>query len=85
MLKRTLSNQITNSLIDEVYETGMKAGALGGKLLGAGGGGFVLFFAEPDRHLKIKAALNKFLHVPIRFDEGGSQVIYSSPEITTLS
>lgn len=81
MLKRSLSSQITNPLIDEIYEKGRKAGALGGKLLGAGGGGFILFFAELDQHPKIKLALKDFLHVPIRFENGGSQIIYSSPEI----
>lgn len=54
----------------------MAAGALGGKILGAGGGGFILFFAEPEKQEQLKAALSPLLHVPFRFDTLGSQVIY---------
>ena len=77
-LKRTLSSKISTPLIDEIYSTGIKAGALGGKLLGAGGGGFVLFFAEPAAHKKIKEKLKKFLYVPFRFENSGSQIIFYS-------
>ncbi len=80
MIKRKLSIQITNSDIDNIYDAGMKAGAFGGKLLGAGGGGFMMFFADPERHAAIKAALGKLLYVPIRFDHLGSQIIYFSKD-----
>jgi len=76
LIKRGLSSQITNSDIDNIYETGIKAGALGGKLLGAGGGGFMLFFAHPSHQPAIKSALSKLLYVPVRFDHLGSQIIY---------
>lgn len=77
-IKRGMASKVTNIEIDRIYETGMKAGALGGKLLGAGGGGFMLFFASPERHQAIKKALEGLLYVPIRFDYLGSQVIYYS-------
>ncbi|MFM9994117.1 MAG: kinase, partial [Burkholderiaceae bacterium] len=57
-----------------------KAGALGGKLLGAGGGGFMLFFVSPERQEQVKQALKHLLHVPIGFDQIGSQIIYYSHE-----
>jgi len=79
-IKRKLANGITNSEIDEIYKTGIRAGAIGGKLLGAGGGGFMLFYADAEAQPKIKEKLKKFLHVPFRFEYLGSQIIYySSP------
>jgi len=77
-IKRTLSAKITNSFIDEIYETGLKTGALGGKLLGAGAGGFMLFFIKPELQPQLKKKLKKFLHVPFSFDNSGSRVIYHS-------
>lgn len=79
-IKRGMSSQITNSDIDRIYETGIKAGALGGKLLGAGGGGFMMFFAPPERQPAIRSALGKLLYVPVRFDHLGSQIIYFSKD-----
>jgi D-glycero-alpha-D-manno-heptose-7-phosphate kinase len=79
-LKRSLTNKISTSEADEIYSIALKNGALGGKLLGAGGGGFMLIFAPPENHSKIKQALSKFLHVPFKFDTTGSQIVYYSPE-----
>ncbi len=76
-LKRTLSSLITTSHIDEIYNAGRKAGAIGGKLLGAGGGGFILFYAKPEVQPKIKMALANLLHVPFKFDNTGSEIIYN--------
>ncbi len=67
---------MSNSRIDEIYEAAKKEGALGGKLLGAGGGGFMLFYADPARHDAIKEKLGDLLHVPFKFENGGSQVVY---------
>ena len=78
-IKRTLAHNVTNPAIDAIYAAGMKAGALGGKLLGAGGGGFILFFAEPERHASIRAKLKDLLYVPIRFENLGSHLIYNQP------
>jgi D-glycero-alpha-D-manno-heptose-7-phosphate kinase len=78
-IKRSLSNKISTPLIDEIYSTALRAGALGGKLLGAGGGGFILIFAKPQVQPKIKEKLKKLLYVPFRLENLGSQIIFYSP------
>ena len=75
-IKRKLSQYISTPIIDDVYLMGRKAGAMGGKLLGAGGGGFMLFFAKPKFHSSIKEALPNLLHVPFKFQNTGSQIIH---------
>ena len=84
-IKRGLSARITNQHIDEMYRTAREAGALGGKLLGAGGGGFMLIFAEPEAQPRIRKKLGEFLHVPFRFERAGTQVIYYEPSERYLS
>ena len=76
LCKRALCNKVSNGHIDEIYEAAIKAGATGGKILGAGGGGFILFFVRPELQVRVKEALRKLLYVPFRFDTLGSQVIY---------
>lgn len=76
-LKRGLSSEISNADIDGFYNRARKAGALGGKLLGAGGGGFLLVYARPEDQEKVKIALASLLHVPFAFENGGSQIIYN--------
>jgi D-glycero-alpha-D-manno-heptose-7-phosphate kinase len=78
-LKRRLSTLIATPAVDDIYETGMRAGAYGAKLLGAGGGGFMLFLAPPERHAAIREALAPLLFVPFRFEMGGSRIIYYAP------
>lgn len=80
MLKRSLSDKITTSHIDEIYDKGRKAGAIGGKLLGAGGGGFVLLYAEPDQQAAVRKALKGFLEIPFKFETLGSQIIFYQPD-----
>jgi D-glycero-alpha-D-manno-heptose-7-phosphate kinase len=81
-IKRSLTNKITNASIDEIYEAGRSAGALGGKLLGAGGGGFMLFFVPPERRQALRERLKKLLCVPLCFENKGSQVVlYESEEV----
>jgi D-glycero-alpha-D-manno-heptose-7-phosphate kinase len=80
-IKRSLTSKITNDEIDSIYSIGIKAGALGGKILGAGGGGFMLFFVPPEKHGSVKKALKKLLHVPFKFESLGSQIVYFSNEI----
>jgi D-glycero-alpha-D-manno-heptose-7-phosphate kinase len=75
-LKRSLTDKITNSFIDDAYAAARKAGALGGKILGAGGGGFMLFYVPPPRQKAVSAALRKLLHVPFKFDYSGSSIIF---------
>lgn len=77
--KRGLSDSVSNPVIDELYSQGMKAGALGGKILGAGGGGFLLMFARPEDHPKVLAALSGLVHVPFRFEGAGSSVVLYQP------
>lgn len=75
-LKRGLTDVITNSHIDGIYAKARKAGALGGKLLGAGGGGFVLVFASPEKHAFIRNAMVGILEIPFHFDHLGSHIVY---------
>jgi D-glycero-alpha-D-manno-heptose-7-phosphate kinase len=79
-IKRSLTHKITNADIDEIYEAGLSAGALGGKLLGAGGGGFMLFFVPPDRRQALRERLKKLLCVPFAFSNKGSHVVVYEPE-----
>jgi len=80
MVKRSITDLISNSTIDDIYESGRKAGAIGGKLLGAGGGGFILFFVHPEMRSKVKETLKNLLQIPIRFEKLGSQIIFYAPE-----
>lgn len=80
MIKRQLSDKITTPYIDEIYEGAKKAGALGGKLLGAGGGGFVLIFAEPEKQAEIRKRLKGLLEIPFCFERLGTQVIFYQPD-----
>jgi len=77
-LKRSLTNKISTPYIDYVYETAMRAGATGGKLLGAGGAGFILFFVKPELQPKAKEALSGLLNVPFQFEKSGSQIIFDN-------
>lgn len=77
-VKQGMSSKISNTEIDAIYQAGIAAGAIGGKLLGAGGGGFMMFFVNPDKQQRVKAALGHLLYVPCRFDTLGSQIIYHS-------
>jgi D-glycero-alpha-D-manno-heptose-7-phosphate kinase len=78
--KRSLSSKISNSAIDDIYERALGAGALGGKVCGAGGGGFVLLFVLPQHQLAVKKALKNLLLVPFRFDNLGSHVVFYANE-----
>lgn len=78
-LKRSLSTKISNPEIDCMYETAIKNGAIGGKLLGAGGGGFVLFYADPENQQRVRESLKGYLHIPFKFDFKGSELIVYRP------
>jgi D-glycero-alpha-D-manno-heptose-7-phosphate kinase len=78
-LKRELSEKVSNSAIDEIYQAGIDAGALGGKILGAGGGGFVLFYVPLELQPRVREALNGLLEVDFRFESRGSQIVHYNP------
>lgn len=79
-LKRGTGSAVSTDSIDTLYEKAIRAGAIGGKLLGAGGGGFFIFYVEPDKQKLLKAAMDDLLYVPFEFEDGGTKVIYYSPE-----
>lgn len=77
-VKRRFSSKVSNSVLDDLHEVALKAGALGGKLCGAGGGGFFLFYVKPDRRAAVERALERALIVPMRFEHLGAHVIFFS-------
>lgn len=79
-LKKSLTDKISNSVIDNLYSKALSAGAIGGKLLGAGGGGFILLFVRPENRERLKEELKDFLEVKFRFENDGSQIIYYHPQ-----
>ena len=78
-IKRELSKKVSTKNIDEIYDQACRAGATGGKLLGAGGGGFVLLFAPPHAQEKIKEKLKHLLLVPFKFENLGTQILFYHP------
>jgi D-glycero-alpha-D-manno-heptose-7-phosphate kinase len=83
MAKRSLDDSVSNSFIDEQYEAARRAGALGGKLLGAGGGGFLLMFVPPNRQAAVKAVMDGLTYVPLRMERDGTSVVLYNPELTS--
>ena len=79
-IKKTLSNKVSNPRIDSIYKKAIQAGAIGGKVLGAGGGGFIMFFAEPNKQESIKKALSSLIYVPVNFEKEGSKIVLYEPE-----
>jgi D-glycero-alpha-D-manno-heptose-7-phosphate kinase len=78
-LKRALSSKIAPAFVNEIYDTARQAGADGGKLLGAGGGGFMLVFVQPERRAAVLKALSKLLPVPFQFERSGTQIVLYEP------
>ncbi len=79
LYKRSLSDKVSTPEIDALYEAAMKAGATGGKILGAGGGGFLLLFVKPEYQAKVRESLQQLIHVPFKFDDSGSKVVLYQP------
>lgn len=79
-LKRGTGPGISTAEVDEIYQRGIEAGALGGKLLGAGGGGFLLFYVEPEFQSQVKEAIEPLVHIPFKFENNGTQVLYYTAE-----
>ena len=78
-LKRSLSTKVSTPQIDEIYKSGIESGAIGGKILGAGGGGFILFIAKPENHKKIRTRLKNLVHVSFKFNNTGSKIVVYEP------
>ena len=83
-LKRHTGAAVSTDCIDELYAKGMAAGALGGKLLGAGGGGFLVFYVQPEYQAAVREAMRDLLYIPFSFENGGTRVIYYAPEEEVL-
>ena len=81
LTKKELSDKVSTKEVDEIYAAALEAGAIGGKLLGSGGGGFMLFFVEPEKQKAVKERLNKLMYVPFKFEKNGSEIIYSNGNI----
>lgn len=79
-LKRGTTSVVSNDSIDELYQKALSAGAVGGKLLGAGGGGFLLFYVEKDKQASVRKALEKLLYVPFEFENHGTRILHYTPE-----
>lgn len=79
-LKKQTGSAISTSDIDKYYEKGIEAGALGGKLLGAGGGGFLVFYVQPEKQEQVKEVMKDLMYIPFEFEDGGTRVIHYSPE-----
>ncbi|MDU7028117.1 kinase [Robinsoniella peoriensis] len=79
-LKRQTGSSVSTGSIDDFYQKGINAGAIGGKLLGAGGGGFLLFYVEQDKQESVRKAMNDLMYIPFEFEDGGTRVIHYSPE-----
>lgn len=79
-LKRQIGSAVSTDSIDELYERGIKAGAIGGKLLGAGGGGFLVFYVQPEKKEAVKNTMKDLMYIPFKFETSGTQVIHYTPE-----
>jgi D-glycero-alpha-D-manno-heptose-7-phosphate kinase len=79
-IKKNLSRKVSNDEVDRLYKSALKHGAIGGKLLGAGGGGFMLLFVKPENRQKVANGLKSYLQVKFRFENEGSQIIYYNPQ-----
>lgn len=80
-LKKGTGSSISTNSIDGLYEKGIAAGALGGKLLGAGGGGFLVFYVQPEKQEMIREAMKDLMYIPFKFEDSGTRVIHYSPEM----
>jgi len=80
VLKRGLASEVSTPQVDSIYERARNSGAVGGKLIGAGGGGFMLLFVKPENQERVREALKELLLVPFRFENSGTQIIFYRPD-----
>ena len=80
-IKRQTGSAVSTNSIDDLYNKGIKAGAIGGKLLGAGGGGFLVFYVRPENQKKVREAMKDLMYIPFEFENGGTRVIHYTPEM----
>ena len=80
-IKKQTGSAVSTGSIDELYNRGIKAGALGGKLLGAGGGGFLVFYVQPDKQKAVRDSMKDLMYIPFEFENAGTRVIHYTPEI----
>ena len=78
--RRELAESVSTPTVDEIYQTARQAGAIGGKLLGAGGGGFMIFLVEPDKRQQVRERLADLIHVPVDIDYDGSKIVLYQPD-----
>jgi D-glycero-alpha-D-manno-heptose-7-phosphate kinase len=78
--KKSLSDKVSMPVLDQIYDAALKAGAIGGKILGAGGGGFLLLFVPPENQLSVKEQLKDLINVPVRFEGAGSKIVLYQPD-----
>lgn len=83
-LKRSTGKEVSTNSIDELYDIAIKAGAIGGKLLGAGGGGFLVFYVPKERQNKVRESLKHLLYIPFEFENTGTRIIHYTPETFEL-
>jgi D-glycero-alpha-D-manno-heptose-7-phosphate kinase len=81
-LKKELAEGVSTSTIDQIYEAGIAAGAVGGKLLGAGGGGFIAFVAPPEKHAAIRERLKDLIEVDVKTGAEGSRIVVYEPDLS---
>jgi D-glycero-alpha-D-manno-heptose-7-phosphate kinase len=79
-IKKKLAKEVSNSCIDEMYDCGIRNGAIGGKILGAGNGGFMLFYVKPENKKKLISSMKNLIYVPVKFSNQGSQIIHKTSE-----
>lgn len=79
LCKRSLSDKVSTSEIDHLYQEAINAGAIGGKIMGAGGGGFLMLFVKPELQDAVRERLHHLIHVPFKFDDGGSRIVMYQP------
>lgn len=79
-LKKQTGSAVSTNGIDSLYEKGISAGALGGKLLGAGGGGYLVFYVQPEKQEEVRKVMKDLLYIPFKFEDGGTRIVHYTPE-----